>query len=166
MDLVLKLAKATLVLVFLVIIAGAVVRATGAGMGCPDWPKCFGKLIPPTDSLSLPKGYRQLYVEKRKAKNERMARVLRVLGADDLAEKMLNDPAIYSELDFNVEKAWIEYVNRLCGVLLGFVQFALVIAAWIFRKEKRRIFFYSLLALLLTVFEGWLGSIVVSTNLL
>jgi len=161
-----RLANITLVLVYLVILAGAVVRATGSGMGCPDWPKCFGKLIPPTDSLSLPQGYRQLYVEKRKAKNERMSKVLRFFGADDLADKLLKDPSIYTELDFNVTKAWIEYVNRLFGVALGFAQLALVIVAWRFRKEKKNIFLYSFLALLLTIFEGWLGSIVVSTNLL
>jgi heme A synthase len=38
---------------YLLIVAGATVRVTGSGLGCPDWPTCHGRLVPPLETTAL-----------------------------------------------------------------------------------------------------------------
>lgn len=126
----------TIASVFFLILVGGLVRSTGSGMGCPDWPKCFGTWIPPTDASHLPANYKDIYR----------------VGGHEIA-------------DFDVYKTWIEYVNRLIGVLIGFFIFLTMFFAIPYLKKDKTVFYLSLLAFLLVGFQGWLGSLVVSSNL-
>jgi cytochrome c oxidase assembly protein subunit 15 len=156
----------TISAVYLLILVGGIVRSTGSGMGCPDWPKCFGSYIPPTDVSQLPKDYKDVYSNQRHIKNVRMADYLDFFGYDDIAYKLRNDESIRIESDFNVTKTWIEYINRLIGVIIGLLIFATLVASVGYLSKDILVFIYSFLAFVLVGFQGWLGSIVVSTNLL
>ena len=52
-NLLLALIIASAVAVFCLITLGGIVRITGSGLGCPDWPLCHGKLIPPFEFHTL-----------------------------------------------------------------------------------------------------------------
>jgi cytochrome c oxidase assembly protein subunit 15 len=134
-------------------------------MGCPDWPTCFGRWIPPTSVTQLPADYKEIYSAYRERKNERFARYLNGLGMKSVAANILNDPSILEESDFNPVKTWIEYVNRLVGVIIGLLIFAVFATSLRFRKTEPVLTVVALITFLLVGFQGWIGSVVVSTNL-
>jgi len=156
----------TVISIYLLILVGGIVRATGSGMGCPDWPKCFGQWVPPTKASQLPADYKQVYTAQRVAKNQKLARTLAGLGFRQVAGDIFAHPTQYIETDFNATKTWIEYVNRLLGALIGIFVFVTAIVAWPYWQRDRLVFWLAIASWLLTGFQGWLGSLVVSTNLL
>lgn len=122
-------------LVLFLVFVGGFVRSTGAGLGCPDWPKCFGLWIPPTHISEVPEIY-------------------------------WNDPlsSVDGQLIFNPIKTWTEYLNRLLGVVIGFSILIQFLAGLIYNRRSLA-FLFSSLALVLVLFQGWLGAKVVSSDL-
>ncbi|MEP5612955.1 MAG: COX15/CtaA family protein [Cyclobacteriaceae bacterium] len=159
-----KVNNITLGSVLVLILVGSIVRSMGAGMGCPDWPKCFGSYVPPTSSEQLPSNYLEVFKAERLSKNLRLSKLFSKLGFGAIADKIATDPVVLQEQEFNVTKAWIEYVNRLVGVLIGFLVFLNMIFA--FSVGKRWVTVVGVFVFILTGFQGWVGSLVVSTNLL
>lgn len=131
-----SLAFLTVLIVYLLVLAGGIVRGTGSGMGCPDWPKCFGQWIPPTDISQLPPNYQEIYGAKLKG-----------------------------EVEFNPVKTWIEYANRLLGVLSGLFVFATLVASLSYWRRDRVVVLGSVISFLFIGLNGWLGSRVVATEL-
>ncbi|WP_258105101.1 heme A synthase [Marinoscillum sp. MHG1-6] len=154
----------TIIAVYFLILVGGIVRSTGSGMGCPDWPKCFGNYIPPVSDEKLPSGYEEIYARKRLEKNNRLAEVLGALGLNELSDRVLNDPEISEETEFDTTKAWTEYVNRLIGVAIGL--FIMANLFYSYKSGDSTQLWLGLAGFILVLFQGWVGSLVVSTNLL
>ena len=161
----LKVNLITIILLFLVILAGGIVRSSGSGMGCPDWPKCFGRYIPPTNIFELPANYKKTYADKRLSKNQKFANMLDVFGYSRLATRIRNDKSILVPEEFNSTRTWTEYINRLVGAIAGIFMLLSVVYSYKYWQTNKLIIFLSIFNLVLVGFQGWLGSIVVSTNL-
>ena len=129
-------ALGTVLIIYMLILVGGIVRATGAGMGCPDWPTCFGQWIPPTSEAQLPANYQEIYADRG-----------------------------YAETTFNLRKTWTEYLNRLLGVFTGFAILVTLLFSNGYRQSDKSVFYLSLAAFILVGVQGWLGSRVVASNL-
>ena len=160
-----RLVRSTVIAVYILILVGGVVRSTGSGMGCPDWPRCFGNWSPPTAIDQLPADYKEQYAAIREKKNLKFARYLDAVGLSETATKLREDKSVLLEGDFDPLKSWIEYGNRLVGVVIGFFIIAVAYRSLKFRKARGAVTWLSVSTLVLVIFQGWFGSIVVSTNL-
>ncbi|MDX1585994.1 MAG: COX15/CtaA family protein, partial [Balneolaceae bacterium] len=122
-----KTAITTVAATLLLIFVGGLVRAAGAGLGCPDWPQCFGMWIPPVSASELPPGY---------------------------------DATLFNPLH-----TWMEYINRLIGVVIGLLITATFVISFKYRKEDPAVTISSGIAFVLVLFQGWLGGQVVKSGL-
>ena len=163
---ILKFNLLILFLLYIIIFAGGVVRSTGSGMGCPDWPKCFDNWIPPLNKNQLSKNYKKIFYKKRIEKNNRVFSFFKRIKLFKSLKNINNEYNIRSESNFNLLKTWIEYVNRLIGVALGIVVLFNFIILFLYYKKINKIVFLSGIVLILTIIQGFIGSLVVSTHLL
>jgi cytochrome c oxidase assembly protein subunit 15 len=158
----------SIVIVYLVILAGGIVRMTGSGMGCPDWPKCFGFLIPPTERSQLEWKSNSEY-----NKNQIVIIDETLFYANDKFKSKnkfeMSNWSEYTKHDyskFNVYHTWIEYINRLIGAIAGLSVLILFVNSLKFLKTKKIITVLSFLALIAIIFQAWLGKMVVDSNLM
>ncbi len=146
-----KLATGALVSVIVLMFAGAIVRVTGSGMGCPDWPTCWGCLIPPTKVEQV--DFAKLPLKKFQNKAESMGRDPASITVESLRE------------DFNPRSVWIEFLNRMASMPVGFFSVATFIASF-WQREKRPLVFWMAFGSVLVVFtNAWMGARVVYSGL-
>ncbi len=158
-----KIAKTALVLVYLVIIAGALVRMTGSGMGCPDWPRCFGYYIPPTDISELMWSPNHVFEKGQVIIQDEKLFVAKETFTTGTAFEGDNWE-LYTKHDyaeFNPMHTWVEYLNRLVGALAGVAVFVMAIASLTLWRKKTNVILLSWVAVFLMGFQAWLGATVV-----
>jgi cytochrome c oxidase assembly protein subunit 15 len=146
-----KLAAAALVSVLVLIFVGAIVRVTGAGMGCPDWPTCWGLLIPPTSLEEV--DFDKLDIEKFQRKAEHMGR-----DPDTITRETLRE-------EFNSRHVWTEFINRLFSLPVGLFSLATFIVSFLLLRDRPHVFWLSFAALLLVLANAWMGARVVYSGI-
>lgn len=147
-----SIALLAFVAVELLIFVGATVRATGSGLGCPDWPFCYGCWVPPRSVEQI--DFTKLNLEKFRQKAER-------LGRDPAA---ITPESIRAE--FDPVATWIEYINRLTSLPVGLSVLALFIAGFgEWRRGRWTVGLASVAALVLVLVNAWLGARVVLSGL-
>lgn len=129
-----RIARTTIAATLFLIGVGGIVRGSGAGLGCPDWPRCFGMWFPPTSVDQIPAAWWSAHPN---AKPEQ----------------------------FNVVHTMTEYVNRLIGVSVGLLILFTFLRSLKYRRIRPAVTYCSALAALFVAFEGWLGGVVVESQL-
>ncbi|WP_193211692.1 COX15/CtaA family protein [Luteolibacter marinus] len=146
-----KFATAALVSVIVLIFVGAIVRVSGAGMGCPDWPRCWGCLIPPTKVEQV--DVSKLDFEKFQRAAARYGRDPETVTPEHILE------------NFNAVHTWTEFVNRLTSLPVGFFSVATMVSALLSQRRRPWVRPAAVVSVLLVGVNAWMGKEVVSSDL-
>ena len=163
-----NLTIASIIIVYIVILAGGTVRMTGSGMGCPDWPKCFGYLIPPTERSDIEWKQNNSYKKNQIIIfNDSLIYANKDFkSVDSIRRENWTNYTKHDYSKFNVSHTWIEYINRLIGAIAGLSVLLLFTNSIRFIKKQTSITILAFLSLIGILFQAWLGKTVVDSNLL
>ncbi|MEC9064968.1 MAG: COX15/CtaA family protein [Bacteroidota bacterium] len=163
-----NLTIASIIIVYIVILAGGTVRMTGSGMGCPDWPKCFGYLIPPTERSDIEWKQNNSYKKNQIIIfNDSLIYANKDFkSVDSIRRENWTNYTKHDYSKFNVSHTWIEYINRLIGAIAGLSVLLLFTNSIRFIKKQTSITILAFLSLIGILFQAWLGKTVVESNLL
>jgi heme a synthase len=146
-----RLAWIALISLIVLVSAGAIVRVTGSGLGCPDWPTCWGCLLPPTS-------VDQIDVDKLDLDKFRSHAARKGIDPNTITRETVLD-------SFNPLQTWIEFTNRLASLPLGLATLLLVLFSFGAKQNRAWIIALSSFCLLDVVANAIMGAIVVRSGL-
>lgn len=147
-----KIAVVAFIAVEVLIFMGAVVRATGSGLGCPDWPLCYGCWTPPTRAEDI--DFTKLNLEKFREKAARLGRDPATITPESL------------RAEFDPMETWVEYINRLTSLPVGVAVTVLLVAGfWQIGARRWGAFLGAFFSFALVLVNAWLGARVVLSGL-
>lgn len=136
-------------------------------MGCPDWPKCFGYYIPPTEEKELLFTAGKQYDKGQVIIKDESLLVSKanftaepIFDASNWDKYTKHDYAIFNPLH-----TWVEYINRLFGALAGIACFITFILSFGYWKDNKKLILLTFLICVLMGFQAWLGKTVVDSVL-
>jgi heme a synthase len=149
-----KIALTTFICVELLIFVGAIVRATGSGLGCPDWPFCYGCWVPPTSVAEIDRDALAKDLPQFRKKAERLGRDPQSITVESLVA------------EFDPVSTWVEYINRLTSLPVGFSTLLLFFASFgELRRGRLWVCLAAVGSFFLVLVNAWLGARVVLSGL-
>lgn len=146
-----RLAWIALISIIVLVAVGATVRVTGSGLGCPDWPTCWGCLIPPTSAD-------QIDVEKLDLEKFKRHAIRKGIDPDTITKETILE-------SFDPVRTWIEFINRLTSLPLGLSTLLLALLSFTAKNHRKAIVALAWFSLFDVLFNAVMGAIVVRSGL-
>jgi cytochrome c oxidase assembly protein subunit 15 len=146
-----RTAWVALVSLFVLVVVGATVRVTGSGLGCPDWPTCWGCLIPPTS-------VDQIDVDRLDIEKFKRHAIKKGIDPDTITRETVLD-------SFDPVHTWIEFGNRLTSLPLGFSTLLLALLSFRAPRFRGTVILLAWLSLVDVLANAVMGAIVVRSGL-